>query len=208
MELTLDLLRLANDILYWLQWVHRAPPGFHWVGAEGFVINEYYTPLETEFSGKKTDTAVGLEGKGSFKEDFLYEMAGVVGQGTGVAEDGTVIGTASNPTDNWSDDWVIKDRAQVQFFVKGKAPENLPAEWSRIAVNPRTGVIPVGARVYIPALDVQLGDHDGFVKASDTSNALLSNEIDLYAGVGRGSMRGLPAFNDDGNYTLYFLARD
>jgi RHS repeat-associated protein len=195
-----------ESTLVWLQRTHPAPQGYHWAKGRGFVINEYYTAEESEFSGEKIDSAVGLEGKGSYREDFLYDLSGVAGQGTGVAEDGTVIGVIRNPLENWNDDWTIVDPNAVEFGVKGSIQdENVLAKpLSRVAVNPEEGPIPRGALVYILALDMQLADHDGFVKASDHSTALDPYEMDFYSGVGRASMSGPPTFNTD-NYTVYFL---
>lgn len=201
LEVTLDLLRLANDILYWLQWVHPALEGFHWAEAEGFVINEFNTPFESEFSGEKIDTARGLEGSGSYKEDFLYSFRGVAGKGSGLADSDKVIVSVANP-DGWKEDYsALNNPATFEFAAVGSGA--LPEPWSIIAVNRATGIVPWKARVYIPALDVQLADRDGFVRATG-HGSLDKNEIDLYAGLGQVSMQGPPDFFTD-DYTIYFL---
>ncbi len=195
-----------SSTLTWLYEEHHPAPGKYWAVLEDVRISEYYTAAEKDFTGGKTIT---IQGHGPYKEDFVYDFAGVAGQGSGVSEEGTTLGVRSNPSDNWDHSTnppTLLDRSKVDLFTGKALP--LPMKQIAVASASQGGHIPKGAKVYIRELDVQLGDrHDGFVWARDTGD-LKGHRIDFYAGVGRAAIFEPPDFGDDANHTIYYLASE
>jgi 3D (Asp-Asp-Asp) domain-containing protein len=147
--------------------------------SDGWRITGYYTPVETDFTSKKThEIDIRGFGKESFNAEFLdtvFSDKEGFGEGWGKTRFGWYVG-------EYNGKWHIAD-----------APldaDDHPLESDSVAVD--NSVIPPGSTVTIPDLPRGLGDLQ--FKSTDVGVTVHGKHVDVYTGEGREARRKMGRF--------------